>query len=99
MLAFQAPPLAVMAPVTQVPKMLGPRRNFQRRHPRRPKLVAISRRSLGMACAPPITLESRYHCAPRAMSSMLHQLRVIPSLMKPRVAKGKRKLAGKDAAI
>ena len=60
--------------------MPGPIRNFQRRHPRRPKLAAISRRSLGMACAPPMTLKSRYHCAPSAISSMLPQLRLMPEL-------------------
>ncbi len=32
---------------------------------RRPMLAAISRRSLGMPWAPPITLNSRYHCAPK----------------------------------
>src|SRR5215469_18759238 len=91
-LAFQAPPDAVIAPVTHEPKIPGPIRAFQTRSPRKPILVAISRRSLGMPCAPPITLNKRYHWGPRAISSILPQLRLSPSLMKPRVANGNRKL-------
>ena len=48
-----------------------------------------------MLCAPPITLNNRYHCAPSAMSSMLPQLRLTPSLMKTEGGKGEKKVSRK----
>src|ERR1700722_9578408 len=99
MLAFHAPPEAVIAPVTQAPNIPGPIRVFHSRILRRPRLAAISRKSFGVGCAPPLTLYNRYHCAPKAINNMLPQFRLTPNLMKPRVAKGNRKFAGKDARI
>ena len=45
-----------MEPVTHDPKMPGPIKVLQALEPRSPILEAISRRSFGMLCAPPITL-------------------------------------------
>ena len=49
MLAFQAPPLAVIPPVTHDEKIPG----------------TISRRSVGTLDAPAIELNKIYHCAPQ----------------------------------
>ncbi|MNY41315.1 hypothetical protein D3C86_1761210 [compost metagenome] len=70
MLAFQAPPAAVTAPVTQNGKIPGMMRRHQRKAPLRLKTAAASRRSDGMAMAPAITLKRMYHWDPRAMSRM-----------------------------
>src|SRR5262249_50708815 len=99
MLAFHAPPEAVIAPVTHEAKMPGPMSARHSRLRRRPMLAAISRRSFGIPCAPPITLNRRYHCAPNAIRSMLPQFKLSPNLMNPRVAKGNKKFAGNDAKI
>ena len=95
MLAFQAPPEAVIAPVTHDPKMPGPISAFHARPRRSPMLAAISRRSFGMLCAPPITLNSRYHCAPSAISSMLPQLRLDAQLDEPERREREKKVGGK----
>ena len=71
MLAFQAPPLAVMPPVTQDEKMPGTINRRHRCQPRSPMSSAISRKSVGMLDAPAIELNRMYHCAPSAMSKTL----------------------------
>src|SRR5579883_842513 len=73
MLAFQAPPLAVVPPVTQAEKMPGIMSLRQRCQPCKPTSVAISRRSVGMLIAPAIELNKMYHWAPRDISRMLPQ--------------------------
>ncbi len=97
MLAFQAPPDAVMSPVTHAPKIPGPMRARHLRQPLRPMLSAISRRSLGMLWAPAITLKSTYHWEPSAMSRMQPQLSEMCKARNIAMAKGKTKLVGKEA--
>ena len=65
MLAFQAPPEAVIAPVTQEPKMPGRDQGLHARALPDQCWPPSRARSFGMPCAPPITLNSRYHCAPK----------------------------------
>jgi hypothetical protein len=62
MLAFQAPPDAVIAPVTQAAKIAGMMSCRQRCQPRMPMFAAISRRSLGTLCAPLIMVYRALHC-------------------------------------
>src|SRR6185312_9215574 len=74
MLAFHAPPVAVINPVTRYGKIAGMISNFHRRQPVSPYTPAASLRSDGIAIAPAITLNRTYHCVPstiRAMAAML----------------------------
>src|ERR1700736_3345264 len=57
-----------------------------------------SRRSVGMALAPAMTLKRMYHCAPRAMRKMPPMFRLTPRCRKRTTAKGKRRIAGKLGA-
>src|ERR1700733_2928027 len=68
MLAFQAPPEAVIAPVRKYGKMPGSMTRFHHSQPLTRKLRDASRRSLGNADAPAITLNNIYHCVPRIIS-------------------------------
>src|ERR1700760_1451303 len=96
--AFQAPPAAVMPPVTQDAKTAGMIRVLHRCQRPRRKLAAASRRSLGIAEAPAMTLNRMYHWAPRLISRIPPKFRLIPVLIRARVANGNRKLAGKLAS-
>src|SRR5580658_763915 len=97
MLAFQAPPLAVIAPVTHDAKMPGIMKRFQRNQPVTSRSAVISRSSVGMLCAPAIVLKRTYHCAPSAIKRMQPQLIGMWYAMKNSVANGKIMLAGNDA--
>src|SRR5579862_7070436 len=99
MLAFQAPPAAVTAPVTQKGKIAGMMRVFHKRQPRRPNIRAASFKSVGIAIEPAMTLKRMYHCVPSAMRKMLPQLIEIRVAMKKATIHGKVMLTGKEAAI
>src|SRR5450755_2260782 len=70
MLAFHAPPEAVIMPVTKNGKIPGRMSLRQRSQPRMPKTLAASFRSVGMAMAPAITLKRMYHCVPSKSKTM-----------------------------
>jgi hypothetical protein len=97
MLAFQAPPLAVIPPVTQEEKMPGIINFCHNFQPCKPTFFAISRKSVGMLIAPAMELKRMYHCAPRDINKILPKSMLMLARMKNRVAKGKIKLAGNDA--
>ena len=62
------------------------------------RLAAASRRSVGIALAPAITLNRMYHCVPSAISKTPPQLRLIPAASKTAVNNGNKKFAGNDAS-
>src|SRR5690242_1488561 len=97
MLAFHAPPEAVIAPVTQAGKIAGMMSFFHNCQPLTPMLWAISRKSVGTDIAPAIVLNRMYHWAPNAISRMLPQFRLILRRRKTTVTTGNTKLAGNEA--
>ncbi len=96
--AFQAPPEAVMPPVTYAGKIPGTISRRQRCRPRTPRSSMASRRSVGMAMAPAMALKRMYHWAPRAISRMPPRSIDRPVRSSSQTASGKRKLAGKLAS-
>src|SRR5579863_10380822 len=98
MLAFHAPPVAVIMPVTRYGKIPGRIRVRHRRHPVTWYTTAASRRSDGIDMAPAITLNSTYHCVPRSISRTEAMLR--PPGMDSRTTNriGNTLFAGTDAA-
>ena len=60
--------------------------------------MAASRKSLGMALAPAITLNRMYHCDPSAISTMPPRFRLIPVASSTAVNNGNKKFAGNDAS-
>src|SRR5215831_11922051 len=98
MLAFQAPPAAVHAPVTQKGKIAGRIKVRQRAHPPNPYVWAASLRSFGIAMAPAMTLNKMYHCVPIAIRMMLPQLIPKWEATKKLTINGKVMLTGKEAA-
>src|SRR6476620_3024850 len=62
------------------------------------RLAAASRRSLGIALAPAITLNRMYHCAPSDINRMPPLLRLPPVASKDTVTRGNKELAGNDAS-
>ena len=99
MLAFHAPPVAVRAPVTQNGKMAGMISVFQSCQRRRPNKAAASRRSVGIAIAPAMTLNRMYHCVPSAISSTLPRLIGMWVAIKKATINGNVMFTGNDAAI
>ena len=77
--------------------MAGRMNLVQRTRPRTPIRLMASRRSLGMADAPAITLNRMYHCAPSAISKMPPKFRLMPAAMKNAAAIGNTKFAGNEA--
>src|SRR5450830_982373 len=71
-LAFHAPPEAVIAPVTYYAKMPGSMTLRHHSQPRMRKLAATSLKSFGNALAPAITLNRMYHCVPSTISGLSH---------------------------
>src|SRR5579863_4278686 len=69
-----------------------------RSHPPTRRLDMASRRSVGIAWAPAITLNRMYHCAPSAMSTTAPKFSEIPAATNSAVANGNTKLAGKLAS-
>ncbi len=86
-----------MPPVTYAGKIAGPisRRHISLRGSRNRPIA--SRRSVGMADAPAITLNSTYHCEPSAISRMPPQFRLTPVARNTAVTSGNSRFAGKLA--
>jgi hypothetical protein len=69
MVAFHAPPAAVIQPVTRPGSTAGSRNFFQRHQPSRRRRSAQLTMSLGMAAAAAATLKRIYHWVPKRISS------------------------------
>ena len=99
MLAFQAPPEAVTIPVTRKGKIPGRMSLRQRCHPPMPKTLAASFRSVGIAMAPAITLNSMYHCVPSSNKTMEPNPSPPPRRIRTSNTTGNKAVAGTEAAI
>src|SRR6202046_2444733 len=98
MLAFQAPPDAVTKPVIKNGNIPGRNNPRQRSFRRKRYTLQTSFKSVGIAVAPAITLNSKYHCVP----SSSNRIDPTPSPPPARISSskiiGNNAVAGTDAA-
>src|SRR5271163_4691496 len=99
MLAFQAPPAAVIQPVVRAGKMPGSQRVRHTCQPLRWVSCVQARRSCGMALAPEITLKRIYQIVPSIIKITEPHCRLPPTRTINKNRLEKTSGEGKDAAI